>query len=175
MRRNATRRTHNFRCRWTCRRVRVHRSRRTTSRCPSAILRSRRDDHHADDRDRRARASSPSSRRMRRATRRHARARDEENIDASVSTGKSRVEQAMVLRRRGRESTLGFIVRRVRRHRDSTSRRRRRSVSAYELRFDGRGAILRVSDRPPPLFSSFTRSITIRTTTTTPTTRNEMK
>jgi hypothetical protein len=91
------------------------------------------------------------------------------------SSGKSRVEQAMVLRRRGRESTLGFIVRRVRRHRDSTSRRRRRSVSAYELRFDGRGAILRMSDRPPPLFSSFTRSITIRTTTTTPTTRNEMK
>ena len=29
------------------------------------------------------------------------------------SSGKSRVEQAMVLRRRGRESTLGFIVRRV--------------------------------------------------------------
>ena len=75
------------------------------------------------------------------------------------SSGKSRVEQAMVLRRRGRESTLGFIVRRVRRHRDSTSRRRRRSVSAYELRFDGRGAILRMSDRPPPLlFLSLVRS-----------------
>ncbi len=87
------------------------------------------------------------------------------------SSGKSRVEQAMVLRRRGRESTLGFIVRRVRRHSDSTSRRRRRSVPSYELRFDGRGAILRMIDRPPPLLFSFTRSIT----TTTATTRNEMK
>ena len=75
------------------------------------------------------------------------------------SSGKSRVEQAMVLRRRGRESTLGFIVRRVRRHCDSTSRRRRRSVPSYELRFDGRGAILRMSDRPPPLlFLSLVRS-----------------